>query len=66
MSDKEFLERELGMGPEVVAYADLFLASAGGLGSDATSVFAAYNLLIAGLMDYPHVAERWRLLGRCG
>ena len=37
MSYREFLERELRLDPVCADYADLFLASAGGLGSDATS-----------------------------
>ncbi len=53
MSYKEYLERELGMGPEGAGYADLFLASACGLGSDAISAYAAYNLPMPGLMDAP-------------
>lgn len=58
MSYKEYLERELGMGPEGAAYADLFLASACGLGSDATSAFAAYNLPMPGLTDAPDLSLR--------
>lgn len=51
MSYKEFLEKELGFNPEVAAYSDLFLASANGLGSDATSAYAAYKLPMSGFMD---------------
>jgi len=59
MSYKQFLERELGMGPEGAKYADLFLASAAGLGSDSTSAFAAYNLPMPGFFDRTGVdAER--------
>lgn len=53
MSYKEFLENELGFGPEAASYADLFLASAGGLGSDATSAYAAYKSPLSGFMDMP-------------
>ncbi len=50
---KEFLESKLGMGPEAAGYADLFLASAAGLGSDAISAYAAYKSPMPGLMDTP-------------
>ncbi|MBT8078181.1 MAG: NAD(P)-binding protein, partial [Gammaproteobacteria bacterium] len=53
MSYKEFLENELGFGPEAARYADLFIASASGLGSDATSAYAAYRLPLSGFMDMP-------------
>ena len=53
MSYKQFLEQELGLGPAAAAYADLFLASANGLGSDATSAYAAYKLPMSGFMDMP-------------
>lgn len=53
MSYREFLVHELGMGPEGAAYADLFLASAAGLGSDVTSAYAAYLLPMPGLHDTP-------------
>lgn len=51
MSYEGFLQRELGIGPEAARYADLFLASACGLGSDAVSAYAAYNLPMPGLTD---------------
>ncbi len=51
MSYRQYLERELGMGPEAADYADLFLASACGLGSDAVSAYLAYNLPMPGLID---------------
>ena len=53
MSYKEFLEKELGLGPEAAAYSDLFLASGNGLGSDATSAYAAYKLPMSGFADMP-------------
>lgn len=53
MSYREYLERELGMGPEGADYADLFLASACGLGSDVVSAFAAYDLPMPGLSESP-------------
>jgi len=51
MSYQDFLERELHLGPEAARYADLFLASAVGLGSDAVSAYAAYQLPMPGLTD---------------
>ena len=51
MSYKDFLEKELGLGPEATAYSDLFLAAASGLGSDATSAYAAYRLPMSGFVD---------------
>ena len=53
MSYKDFLEIELGMGPEASKYSDLFLASACGLGSDAVSAYAAYRNPMPGLSDAP-------------
>jgi len=53
MSYQQFLEAELGMRPDAAAYADLFLASACGLGSDAVSAYAAFNLPMPGLSDAP-------------
>lgn len=51
MSYEEFLARELQMGPEAARYADLLLASACGLGSDAVSAYVAYQLPMPGLTD---------------
>ena len=49
MSYEEFLRQELGLGDAGARQADLFLASACGLGSDAVSAFAAYQLPMPGL-----------------
>lgn len=51
MSYEEFLERELQLGPEAARAADLFLASAVGLGSDAVSAYVAYELPLPCLTD---------------
>jgi spermidine dehydrogenase len=51
MSYQEFLERELRLGPEAARYADLFLASACGLGSDAISAYVASQLPMPGLTE---------------
>jgi len=51
MSYAEFLEREMRLGPEAARYADLFLASALGLGSDAVSAYVAYKLPMPALTD---------------
>ncbi len=49
MSYQEFLSRELKLGDEGIRYADLFLASACGLGSDSVSAYAAWQLPMPGL-----------------
>ncbi len=49
MSYQEFLGRELKLGDEGMRYADLFLASACGLGSDSVSAYAAWQLPMPGL-----------------
>jgi spermidine dehydrogenase len=51
MSYQEFLERELHLDQAAARYADLFLASACGLGSDAVSAYAASQLPMPGLTD---------------
>jgi spermidine dehydrogenase len=51
MSYEKFLENELHLGPEAARYADLLLASACGLGSDAVSAYVAYKLPMPGLTD---------------
>ncbi|UCG74216.1 MAG: NAD(P)-binding protein [Chromatiales bacterium] len=53
MSYAAFLENELQMRPEAAAAGDLFMASACGLGSDAVSAYAAYQLPMPGLSDMP-------------
>jgi spermidine dehydrogenase len=49
MSYEKFLDQELHLGPEAARYADLFLASACGLGSDAISAYVTYQLPMPGL-----------------
>jgi spermidine dehydrogenase len=51
MSYQQFLEQELHLGPEAARAADLLLASAVGLGSDAISAFVAYELPLPALAD---------------
>jgi spermidine dehydrogenase len=51
MSYRDFLAHELHLGPEPARYADLFLASALGLGSDAVSAYVTYNLPMPGLTE---------------
>jgi spermidine dehydrogenase len=53
MSYQQFLEQELRLGPEAARYADLFLASSCGLGSDAVSAYMAYHLPMPGLTEPP-------------
>jgi len=49
MSYEQFLRDELDLGEEGIRYADLFLASACGLGSDCVSAYAAYQMPMPGL-----------------
>lgn len=51
MSYEQFLVNVLGLDVAVARYADLFVASAVGLGSDALSAYAAYKLPLPGLSD---------------
>src|SRR5258706_1684996 len=51
MSYQDLLANELLLGAEPARYADLFLASALGLGSDAVSAYVAYNLPMPGLTE---------------
>ncbi len=51
MSYKDYLERELKLGPEGTAQADLFMASAFGLGSDVISAYIARSVLMPGLLS---------------
>lgn len=53
MSYKEFLLKDAGLSELGAKYADLFLASACGLGSDSVSAYAAYNMPMPGMMDNP-------------
>jgi len=53
LSYEQFLTQELGLGPEGARHADLFLASALGLGSDAVSAYAAWHLPLPGLSNPP-------------
>lgn len=49
LSYEDYLSNVLGLGKAGARYADLFLASACGLGSDAVSAYAAYQLPMPGL-----------------
>ena len=51
MTYEQFLTKELHMGPEGARYADQFLASACGLGSDVISAYCASQLPMPGLTD---------------
>lgn len=51
MTYEQFLTKELRMGPEGARYADQFLASACGLGSDVISAYVASQLPMPGLTD---------------
>ena len=51
MSYQQFLEQELHLGSQAARSADLLLASAVGLGSDAISAYVAYELPLPALSD---------------
>ena len=51
MSYKDYLEKELKLGSEGTAYADVFMAGAFGLGSDAVSAYAAHAVLMPGMLS---------------
>jgi spermidine dehydrogenase len=53
MSYKQFLEEILKLPAECSQSADLFIASSVGLGSDAVSAYAAYQLPMPGLSEFP-------------
>lgn len=57
MSYKQFLENELNLGPEGSAEADVFMASAFGLGSDACSAYVAHNVRMPGMLSQKHYEE---------
>ena len=58
MSYKDYLEKELKLGPEGSAYADVFLAGAYGLGSDAVSAYSARDLLMPGTLTEEQFANK--------
>ena len=51
MSYKDYLEKELKLGLQGAAMADLFLAGAFGLGSDAVSAWVAKDILMPGVLS---------------
>jgi spermidine dehydrogenase len=59
MSYKEFLEKHLGLPPEVTTYADPILASALGLGCDALSAYGTLSILMPGVKAYAGATARY-------
>ena len=51
MSYKDYLERELGLGPEGTAESDYFMAASFGLGSDAISAYLARDTWMPGMVS---------------
>jgi spermidine dehydrogenase len=51
MSYKEYLDKELKLGPEGAKHSNVFMAGAFGLGSDAISAYAAYRSLMPGMLS---------------
>jgi spermidine dehydrogenase len=52
MTYKDYLEKVMGLSPEVTAYADPILAAAIGLGSDVISAYAAYQIAMPGFQGF--------------
>lgn len=52
MTYKDYLENVMGLSPEVTRFADPILAAAIGLGCDAISAYAAYQIELPGLRGY--------------
>ncbi len=51
LSYRDYLAKELKLGPEGADYADVFMAGAFGLGSDAVSAYAAHSVLMPGTLS---------------
>ena len=52
MSYAHYIERVMGLDPNVTAFADPLLASAVGLGCDSVSAYAAYSILFPGVINF--------------
>ncbi|MCZ6777219.1 MAG: hypothetical protein O7D34_12315 [Ignavibacteria bacterium] len=52
MTYKDFIEKVMGLSPEVTKYADPILASAVGLGCDITSALTAYAIGMPGFAGH--------------
>jgi spermidine dehydrogenase len=52
MTYKDYLEKVMGLGPEVTAYADPLVAGALGLGCDVTSAYTCFLLLMPGVKAF--------------
>ena len=52
MTYKEYLEKIMGLSPKVTEFADPILASGLGLGCDAISAFAAYQIAMPGFQGF--------------
>lgn len=53
MTYKDYLEKVMGMSPEITRFVDPVLASSIGLGSDAISAFGAYQVAMPGFQEFP-------------
>ena len=58
MSYKDYLEKELKLGEEGAAAADLFLASSFGLGSDALSAWVARDVAMPGTLSKAQIEQK--------
>jgi len=64
MTYKEYIEKVIGIDPEIARFADPILASTIGLGSDAISAFGAYQVSMPGFQGFPHGFTRRARLER--
>ncbi len=53
MTYKDYLEKVMGLDPEITRFVDPVLASSIGLGSDAISAFGAYQVAMPGFQGFP-------------
>ncbi len=58
MTYRQYLEGVLGLGSEVTRFVDPVLASVTGLGADAVSAFAAYQVAMPGFQSFPRGFSR--------
>ena len=52
MSYAGYIEKVMGLDPNVTAFANPLLASSVGLGCDAVSAYAAYSILFPGVINF--------------
>ncbi|MBI5075829.1 MAG: NAD(P)-binding protein [Nitrospirae bacterium] len=63
MTYKDYLEKIMGLSPEITKFVDPVLASSIGLGSDVISAFGAYQVAMPGFQGFPRGFTRGGWLG---